>query len=125
MPTYKAPVDDVQFLLNDVFHTERYGNLPGFSDVSHDTLAALLQVAAKLAEEVVQPPNPRSRPTAATGSPGTRFSFPPVSMTYQRTSSIWCSRAPKVRRPASKASRSSSCRKSTSTKTVRSEHATA
>ena len=41
MPTYKAPVEDVQFLLNDVFHMERYGNLPGFSDVSPDTLAAI------------------------------------------------------------------------------------
>ena len=36
MPTYKAPVDDVQFLLNDVFHMERYGNLPGFADASPD-----------------------------------------------------------------------------------------
>jgi alkylation response protein AidB-like acyl-CoA dehydrogenase len=57
MPTYKAPVDDVQFLLNDVFHMERYGNLPGFSDVSPETLAAILEEAAKLAEEVVQPLN--------------------------------------------------------------------
>ena len=28
MPTYKAPVDDVLFLLNDVFQIERYDNLP-------------------------------------------------------------------------------------------------
>ena len=32
MPTYKAPVDDVMFLLNEVFHVERYSNLPGFAD---------------------------------------------------------------------------------------------
>ena len=57
MPTYKAPVDDVQFLLNDVFHMERYGNLPGFADASPDTLAAILEEAGKLAEEVVQPLN--------------------------------------------------------------------
>jgi acyl-CoA dehydrogenase len=57
MPTYKAPVEDVQFLLNDVFHMERYGNLPGFSDVPPDTLAAILEEAAKLTEEVVQPLN--------------------------------------------------------------------
>ena len=36
MPTYKAPVEDVQFLLNDVFHMERYGNMPGFADASPD-----------------------------------------------------------------------------------------
>ena len=57
MPTYKAPVDDVQFLLNDVFHMERYGNLPGFSDASPDVVAAILEEAGKLAEEVVAPLN--------------------------------------------------------------------
>ena len=57
MPTYKAPVDDVQFLLNDVFHMERYGNLPGFSDASPDVVAAILEEAAKLAEEVIAPLN--------------------------------------------------------------------
>src|SRR5262245_52449086 len=29
MPTYKAPVDDALFLLNDVFHLDHYGNLRG------------------------------------------------------------------------------------------------
>ena len=57
MPTYKAPVEDVKFLLNDVFHMERYGNMPGFADATPDTLAAVLEEAAKLAEEVVQPLN--------------------------------------------------------------------
>ena len=46
MPTYKAPVEDVQFLLNDVFHIERYGNLPGFSDASPDIVAAILALLA-------------------------------------------------------------------------------
>ena len=32
MPVYKAPVEDVLFLLNDVFHLDRYGNLPGFAE---------------------------------------------------------------------------------------------
>ena len=38
MPTYKAPVDDALFLLNDVFHLDRYGNLPGFGDASPDVV---------------------------------------------------------------------------------------
>ena len=29
MPIYKAPVEDVTFLLNDVFQIDRYDNLPG------------------------------------------------------------------------------------------------
>jgi hypothetical protein len=57
MPTYKAPVDDVLFLLNDVFGIERYDNLPGFSDASPDIVAAILGEAAKFCEEVLQPLN--------------------------------------------------------------------
>jgi len=57
MPTYKAPVDDVMFLLNDVFHVERYANLPGFSDASPDIVGAVLGEAAKFCEDVLTPLN--------------------------------------------------------------------
>jgi alkylation response protein AidB-like acyl-CoA dehydrogenase len=57
MPTYKAPVEEVQFLLNDVFQMERYGNLPGFADATSDVLAAILEEAGKFAEEVLAPLN--------------------------------------------------------------------
>jgi len=57
MPTYKAPVDDVLFLLNDVFHIERHNNLPGFADASPDVVEAVLSEAAKLCEEVLLPLN--------------------------------------------------------------------
>jgi alkylation response protein AidB-like acyl-CoA dehydrogenase len=57
MPTYKAPVDDALFLLNDVFHLERYGNLPGFAEASSDTVEAILREAAKFTEEVLTPLN--------------------------------------------------------------------
>src|ERR1700731_473847 len=55
MPIYKAPVEDVNFLLNDVFQIDRYDNLPGFSDASADVREAILSEAAKLSEEVLQP----------------------------------------------------------------------
>src|SRR5499426_1306342 len=57
MPIYKAPVDDALFLLNDVFHLDHYGNLPGFSDVSPDVVEAVLREAAKFSEEVLTPLN--------------------------------------------------------------------
>jgi acyl-CoA dehydrogenase len=57
MPIYKAPVEDVMFLWNDVFHAERYDNLPGFSDASPDIVEAVLGEAAKLCEEVLAPLN--------------------------------------------------------------------
>src|SRR5882724_2776376 len=57
MPVYKAPVDEVLFLLNDVFQISRYNNLPGFADASPDLIEPILAEAAKLCEQVVQPLN--------------------------------------------------------------------
>ena len=57
MPSYNAPVDDAIFLLSDVFHIERYNNLPGFADATPDLVEAILGEAAKFAQEVVQPLN--------------------------------------------------------------------
>src|SRR6195952_4411601 len=57
MPSYKAPLEDVSFLLNDVFQIDRYDNLSGFSDASADVREAILGEAAKLSEQVLQPLN--------------------------------------------------------------------
>ncbi|MFE1600279.1 acyl-CoA dehydrogenase C-terminal domain-containing protein [Methylobacterium sp. ID0610] len=57
MPSYKAPVEDVLFLLNDVFGFARYSNLPGFSDATPDVVEAILSEGAKLCEEVLTPIN--------------------------------------------------------------------
>jgi len=57
MPIYKAPVEDVLFLLNDVFHIERFANLPGFADATPDVVQAIVGEAAKFCEEVLAPLN--------------------------------------------------------------------
>src|SRR5690349_6842779 len=57
MPTHKAPVEDAQFLLNDVFHIERYSNLPGYADASPDVIEAVLGEAGKFCEHVLVPLN--------------------------------------------------------------------
>jgi hypothetical protein len=57
MPTYRAPVDEALFLLNDVFHLDRYGNLPGFADASPDVIEAVLREAAKFSEDILTPLN--------------------------------------------------------------------
>ena len=57
MPSYKAPLDDALFLLNDVFHLDRYGNLPGFADATPDIVEAVLREAGKFSEEVLAPLN--------------------------------------------------------------------
>jgi hypothetical protein len=57
MTTYKAPVADVLFLLNEVLGYERHANLAGFADAPADMLEAILGEAARLAENVIHPLN--------------------------------------------------------------------
>jgi acyl-CoA dehydrogenase len=57
MPVYKAPVDEMLFLLNDVFHIGRYANLPGFADASPDVVEAVFAEAGKFCEDVLTPLN--------------------------------------------------------------------
>jgi len=57
MPSYRAPVDDVMFLLEDVLDLGRYHNLPGFEEATPDTLRAILEEGAKICEEMLQPLN--------------------------------------------------------------------
>ncbi len=57
MPSYKAPVDDVMFLLSDVFHVDRYNNLLGFAEATPDLIEAVLGEAAKFCEDVLTPLN--------------------------------------------------------------------
>jgi acyl-CoA dehydrogenase len=57
MPVYKAPVEDVMFLLREVFPIERHNNLPGFGDATPDMVEAILTEGAKLCEEEFAPLN--------------------------------------------------------------------
>src|SRR5579862_2324547 len=57
MPTYKAPVDEVMFVLNDVLRVDRFNNLPGFAEATPDIVEAVLAEAAKFCEDVLAPLN--------------------------------------------------------------------
>ncbi|MCC7120985.1 MAG: acyl-CoA dehydrogenase C-terminal domain-containing protein [Gammaproteobacteria bacterium] len=57
MPSYKAPVRDGLFILHEVLQIERHAALPGFADLTSDTLAAVLEEGGRFAEEVIQPLN--------------------------------------------------------------------
>ncbi len=57
MPTYKAPLDDVRFLLNDVLAVDELSQLPGYEEATPDLLLAVLEEGGKLCEEVLQPIN--------------------------------------------------------------------
>ena len=57
MTIYQAPLQDIHFLLNDVFQIDRFSNLAGFADASRDIRTAVLGEAAKFCEEVLHPLN--------------------------------------------------------------------
>jgi acyl-CoA dehydrogenase len=58
MPSYTAPVRDMQFILHELLKIDRYKDvLAGFSEATPDTAAAILEGAAQLSQEVLQPLN--------------------------------------------------------------------
>ncbi|MCP5159549.1 MAG: acyl-CoA dehydrogenase C-terminal domain-containing protein [Gammaproteobacteria bacterium] len=58
MPSYTAPVRDMRFILHELLKIDRYQDLiPGFAETTPDTVAAILDNAAQLSEEALQPLN--------------------------------------------------------------------
>ena len=58
MPDYKAPVRDMQFVINEVLESEKlYQTLPGFEEATADLMSAILEEGARFAENVISPLN--------------------------------------------------------------------
>ena len=58
MPSYTAPVRDMQFILHELLKIDRYNDvLAGFSEATPETIAAILEGAAQISQEVLQPLN--------------------------------------------------------------------
>jgi hypothetical protein len=57
MPTYRAPVRDTKFVLDEVIDIGRYANLPGFAEATPDMVTAILEEGAKFVEGVIHPIN--------------------------------------------------------------------
>lgn len=58
MPSYKAPIRDLQFVFHELHQAdETLSSLPGFDEVSPDLVDAILEEGAKVCEEVLQPIN--------------------------------------------------------------------
>jgi alkylation response protein AidB-like acyl-CoA dehydrogenase len=58
MPSYKAPVRDIRFIINEVLESEKlYQTLPGYGEATADLMNAIIDEAARFAEEVIAPTN--------------------------------------------------------------------
>lgn len=58
MATYRAPLRDMQFLLQDVFQAEElFSKMPGTQEVTNDLIRAIVEEAGKIAEGLLSPIN--------------------------------------------------------------------
>jgi alkylation response protein AidB-like acyl-CoA dehydrogenase len=57
MPSYKAPLDEYRFILNEVHDAAALSAMPGFEEATPDLIASILEEAAKFCENVLQPLN--------------------------------------------------------------------
>ncbi|NKI34501.1 acyl-CoA dehydrogenase [Wenzhouxiangella sp. XN79A] len=57
MPTYSAPLEDFRFLYHEYLDLEPCRSLPSMAEASSDLIDAVLDEAARLAQEVLQPIN--------------------------------------------------------------------
>lgn len=57
MPVYKAPLDDIRFILDDVLDFAQISKLPGYEEATPDLVNAILEEGGKVCEEVFFPLN--------------------------------------------------------------------
>ena len=57
MPSYKAPLADIRFVLEDLLDVRQLAELPGYADATPELLATVIAEAAKLCEDVLAPLN--------------------------------------------------------------------
>jgi alkylation response protein AidB-like acyl-CoA dehydrogenase len=57
MTIYKAPLREYKFVLNELFDVGELASLPGYEEATPDTIEAVLEEGAKIAEEVLFPLN--------------------------------------------------------------------
>ncbi|MGB9152748.1 MAG: acyl-CoA dehydrogenase C-terminal domain-containing protein [Alphaproteobacteria bacterium] len=57
MPSYKAPLEDIRFILNEVIDAPALASLPGYADATADGVDTILDAAAQVCEEVLFPLN--------------------------------------------------------------------
>jgi len=57
MSTYQAPLEEMQFVMNEIADMAEIAALPGYEDASPDLIGAILEEAGKTASEILAPIN--------------------------------------------------------------------
>ncbi len=57
MPTYKAPLEDIRFVLNEVIDAPALAALAGYEEATAENVDTILEAAAQIGEEVMFPLN--------------------------------------------------------------------
>jgi alkylation response protein AidB-like acyl-CoA dehydrogenase len=57
MPVYKAPLENMRFVLNDVLNAAQLSELPGYEQATPDLMNSIFEEGAKICEEVLFPLN--------------------------------------------------------------------
>ncbi|WP_042695198.1 acyl-CoA dehydrogenase C-terminal domain-containing protein [Azospirillum sp. B506] len=57
MPIYKAPLEDVRFVLDEIVGLDKLSALPGYEDATPELVGQVLEEGARLCEEVLFPLN--------------------------------------------------------------------
>jgi alkylation response protein AidB-like acyl-CoA dehydrogenase len=57
MPTYKAPLEDIRFVLSEVIDAPALAGLPGYANATAEGVDAMLDAAVQLCEKVLFPLN--------------------------------------------------------------------
>jgi hypothetical protein len=101
---YKAPLRDIQFVINEVLDTEAlYQSLPGYEEATPDLMNAIIEEGAKFAENVLSPLNQSGDEE---GCPGVKTASRRPKASPKRTSSTWRTagrRCPPMRSSAARA----------------------
>ncbi len=57
MPIYKAPMENIRFVLDEVLNAGQLADLPGYEEASSDLVGQILEEGAKICEDVLFPLN--------------------------------------------------------------------
>ncbi len=57
MPSYKAPLENMKFVLHEVLNAQQLAGLPGYDSATSDLMSQILEEGAKVCEEVLFPLN--------------------------------------------------------------------